>query len=183
MKVLLFILVASIALVTVVGAGFVTLTQNVSAAPITGVTQSPQLAQTQPSDLTITLSERLLNQQVNRGLATGADVRDVTIDLHSGNRADFSASLDVVVFTRITVRPRASVLLTLQNGRVALTVQQVDIAGIGIPSNLIESQISNLRTNGENLLNQQLALISANSGLILRSVSTTETDLTLVFSQ
>lgn len=183
MKVVLFILVASVALVAVVGAGFVTLTQNASAAPITGGSQSLLLEQTLPSDLTIALSERFLNQQVNRGLSTSADVRDVTIDLHSGNRADFSASLDVVLLTRITVRPRASVLLTLQNGRVALAVQQVDIAGIGIPSNLIESQISNLRTTGENLLNQQLALISANAGLTLRSVSTTETDLTLVFSQ
>lgn len=177
-------LLSVMALAGVVGAGLVATTRAASSAPITYGAAAPVPAQVQNPDMTITLSERFMNQQLQAGMPSNGDVRDVSLDLHTGNRADVNSSITVSFFgSNIDLRPRAALFLSVQNGRVTITVGQIDVGGFGIPSSLVESQAAQLRQTAEQQLNQQLTQFTATTGLKLQSAATSEDSVTLVFSQ
>ncbi len=141
----------------------------------------PQAQTTDTSDMTITLSERYMNRQVGLGVPPSGQVSNVTLDLHSGATADVNATVRVSSFLSLPVKLNLS--LTVVGGRIVITVQNVAVGGFGVPTSLVETQISELKTSGERELNRQFAAMEQSAGLKLKSLATTESSLTLSFAQ
>lgn len=157
-----------------------------TATPQTSVQGAPPLqpAATQPSDnadMTVTLSERYLNRTIAQGLAQGGQVQSAELDIHSGAIVDVNAV--VQVNSQLRLSPKVTMLLEVQNGRIVVTVQKVDVGGFGVPNSLIEPQVAQLKETAETNLNAQLANLAASTGLKLQVLSTTENSLTLFFVQ
>lgn len=150
--------------------------------------QLPTLTALQPipsqasdtADMTVTLSERFLNNQIALGVPATDQISNPQLDIHADNLADFSATVNTGFFN---VKPQATVKLAVQNARIVLDVQKVDVGGFGVPASLIQPQIDQLKQNAEAALNAQFAKLQATTGLKLQSLSTTENTLTLYFSQ
>ncbi len=153
-------------------------------APQTLVQGAPALlplsTQADGADMTVTLSERFLNKMVAEGMPKGGDVSNAQIDLHQGNRADVTAAVKTGF---VTLTPKAAVTFAVQNGRIVIEVQRVDVGGFGVPNSLIEPQIAQLKQTAERELNQKLAELEKTTGLTLQSLSTTENSMTLVFGE
>ncbi len=169
-----------------IGAGAVAL--GLIPSPITAPQRNVQglpplkpLAQSNVADISVTLSERYLNQQLARGVAQDAQVSNTQMDLHANNLANISATVQVNSLLRVT--PNISLQLGTANGRIVINVLQVNVGGFGVPSSLIEPQIQQLKQNTENDLNGQLIVLQNSTGLKLQTLSTTENSLTLEFGQ
>jgi hypothetical protein len=135
---------------------------------------------TDSNDLTVTVSERYLNREIAGSMSAGSGVSNVQLDVHSGSLADVSATVQVNSF--LTLRPTATILVNVVNGRVRLDVQKVEIGGFGLPSSMVDPQIADFKQSAEGEINGQLASLEATSGLKLQSLSTTENSLTLSFA-
>lgn len=140
----------------------------------------PAVAQSSDSaDMVVTLSERFLNRKIVEGMPQGGEVSNPQIDIHANALADFTATVRTGF---LTVTPRASVQLSVKNGRIVIDVLKVDVGGFGVPSSMIQPQIDELKATAETELNQQFADLEKSTGLKLQSLSTTENSLTLYFA-
>jgi hypothetical protein len=134
---------------------------------------------TDGADMIVTLSERFLNRKIVEGMPQGDEISNPQIDLHADALADFTAT---VRSGFLTVTPRASVRLAVQNGRIVIDVLNVDVGGFGVPSSMIQPQIDQLKATAETELNKQFADLEKTTGLKLHSLTTTENSLTLYFA-
>lgn len=151
-------------------------TQVQASPPLQPLSQSPIDA-----DLTITLSERYLNKQISKGLPQGGSISDVVVDVRAGGNALVTATTRVNNF--LTLRPQVTIQAGQQNGRIVITVLQVNAGGFNVPSSMIEPQIAQLKTDAENALNRALVDPQNAAGMTLREVSTTDNSFTVVFTQ
>ena len=121
-------------------------------------------------DMSLTLGEHFLNVQVIKAMPNDGTVRNVSLDVHPGNRADVRATVDVNILGAIvTVNPIATVTMKVENGRIVISVDQVSVGGLNVPSALVAPQVNKLKATAENELDSQLATIEANTGLKLKS--------------
>lgn len=189
MKVLFTLVVGAIAVCGLLGGAVLAGIIHVPSGAVSNFqAQLPTLPALQPlpaqasdtSDMTITLSERFLNNRIAIGVPSTAQISNAQLDLHAGNLADFSATVNTGF---INVNPKATVLLSVRNGRIVLDVQKVDVGGFGVPSSLIQPQIDQLKQTAETALNNEFAQLQASTGLTLQALSTTENSLTLYFAQ
>lgn len=177
-----------------VALGFITIpllspeTQEQSNPPLQPIpTQLSTISDTAQSttdpdaDLTLTVSERYLNRQLSQGLPQDGAVQDTRLDLHANNLADVLATVEVN--SSLTVRPKLSLALSIQNGRMVINVQQIDVGGFDVPQSWIEPQIAALKQTTEREFNRQFTDLEKSSGLKLLSLSTSENTLTLHFVQ
>jgi|GEM_PF-2851719 len=142
--------------------------------------QSLPAQTTDNHDMVVTLSERYLNRQLTKNMPQDGAATDVRLDLHEGNTANVSATIQLN--SLLTVQPNASLKFNVVNGRITIEVTQVDVGGFGVPSSLIEPQITQVKANAESELNRQLADLQMTTGLKLQVLSTTENSLTLYFA-
>ncbi len=186
MKIITGIIVGIVALVGIGGAAIATgIVRAPFSAPQTNIQAAPPLqlllAQTpNNADMSVTLSERFLNKQIIKGIPNTGEISNAQLDLHAGDLADVTAT--VQVNRLLTVQPKISVKLAVQNGRIVIEVQRVDVGGIGIPDSLIQAQVAQLKQTAEEELNKQFAELEKSTGLKLHSLSTTENSLTLYFA-
>ena len=182
------VIVAVLGIFVVIGIVACALGANVVVAPTATpriVVQSAPSLQPAPSqatdnaDMTVTLSERYMNKNIARGLAQGGQVQSAQLDIQSNAVVVIDAVVQVNPQLRLS--PRVTTQLTVENGRIVVNVQKVDVGGFGVPSNLIEPQINQMKQNAETNLNTQLANFTASSGLKLQALSTTENSLSLFF--
>lgn len=186
MKVITGIMVALLIVLCVggiaVGAGLTFLNRAATSAGVQALPPLQPLAAqaTENDDVVVTVSERYLNRQLSQNLPQDGQVSNVFLDLHAGNLANVSATVQVNSMLRL--QPNATVLLSVSNGRIQITVQKIEVGGFGVPSSFVEPQITELETNAETQLNQQLAELEKSAGLRLTTLSTTENSLTLHFA-
>ncbi|MBI4674738.1 MAG: hypothetical protein HY741_24090 [Chloroflexi bacterium] len=186
MKVIIGIGIAILALLCVggiaIGAGLVLSNQAPTATDLQAMPPLQRLAAqaTGNDDMIVTISERYLNRKMTQGSPQDSQVSNVRLDLHAGNIANVYATVQINAL--LTVQPNATVQFSVSNGRMQIKVQQVQVGGFGVPSNLVERQIAELQSNAETQLNQQLAEVEKGAGLKPSAVSTTENSLTLYFA-
>lgn len=182
MKVL-FVLVAVVAL-----AGACAIPSGIGQAPTTVApttivvsppTQTPPAPSNDNTGTTFTLRESDLNRNIAQGLGN-SEISNAQIDIHPGERADLTATVNA---GGLSLTPRISVQFSVQDGQIEIEVLGVDVGGFGVPSNLIQDQITQLEQTAETELNRQFNQIRANTGLVLQSISTTEDSLTLQYGQ
>ena len=181
------ILVVFVGMLALVGFGACSLgsgiAQSPTAAPPTAVpvnrTAVPPAAPANGNAGTdFTLRESDLNQNIAQGLS-GGEISNAHIDIHPGELADVTATIST---GGLNLSPKASVKISVQNGRMVLDVLNVEVGGFGVPSSLIEPQIAQVKQAAETELNKQFDTIRASSGLTLQSVTTNEGSLTLHFA-
>lgn len=133
-------------------------------------------------DMSLTLGERFLNSQVIKAMPNDGTVRNVSLDVHPGNRAEVRATVDVNILGAIvTVNPTAAVTMRVENGRIVISVEKVNVGGVNVPSALVAPQVNKLKATAENELDSQLATIEANTGLRLSAMTSTEDSLIFQF--
>ncbi|HZQ07674.1 MAG TPA: hypothetical protein VFD70_13915 [Anaerolineae bacterium] len=181
-----FVLGTMLAIVMLLGAGGAAVLAGV--IPVTRATTTVQAvpplqpldAQTTSADMIVTLSERFMNQQLTVGIPPNGQVQSAQLDLHAGNTADFTATIQVNSF--ISANVKANVLFSVVNGRIVINIYNVSVGGFGVPASLIQPQINQIQATAEAQLNQQFANVQANTGLQLQTISTTENSITLSFA-
>lgn len=165
-----------------------TLTQVQSSPPLEPMPiQAPTIHDAEQSttnpnaDLTLTLSERYLNKQLTQGLPRDGAVQNADLDIRANNLAELLATVEVN--TSLTVKPKLSLALSVQNGRMVIDVKKIDVGGFNVPQSWIEPQIAELKETTEKEFNRQFAELEKSTGLKLLSLSTTKDTLTLRFVQ
>ncbi len=145
----------------------------------------PATATATQSDMTVIMSERLVNTQMRaQARAQGQPIQNMTLKLHAPNRADVTGTMTIALFGEgITVQPQASLHFGVTNGRVAVTIDSVNVSGFNVPSDIVDSQARGLKADAETQLNTQLQRALANTGLHLVSIEATESELIMRLSQ
>ncbi len=130
-------------------------------------------------DLTITIGESYLNDQLRAGLAAqGLNLSDLAVKLHAPNRADATMTLNLRVLGQpITVHPDATLHFGVSNGTITLTLDQVNVSGFSVPQNIVNQQLGDFQRVAQNELNAEAKRILANTGLHIIGVEATESTL------
>jgi uncharacterized protein YpmS len=136
-------------------------------------------------DLTVTIKEQYLNDQLRKGLAArGMDSSDMTVALHAPNRADATMTMSLTALGQtFKVRPQASFHFVLSNGMVSFELDKVAVSGLGIPQEIVNQQMGTLKSYAENQLNAELRQVLANSGLHIVGIEVTEGALIVKLSR
>jgi uncharacterized protein YpmS len=135
-------------------------------------------------DLTITISEQYLNDQLRKGLAgRGMKVTDMTVNLHASNRADASMTMSITVLGEsINIRPNASIHFGVSNGLVTFDIDKVDVSGFSVPQQVVNQEIGSFKQYGQDEFNAEMKRELANTGLHVVGIESTEGALTLQLS-
>lgn len=132
-----------------------------------------------PTDLTITVSQAYLNQMIRAGMAArGLDWGEISIGLHSPNRAEATTSLSLnVLDTEFSLRPKVTFHFEVNKGTVNIVVDQVDVAGLTLPRDLVDERIGQIRQYAQAEINAELNRVLANSGLRVSAIEVAEGQL------
>jgi hypothetical protein len=136
-------------------------------------------------DVTLTVSEQYLNDQLRKGLATsGLKLNNLTVDLHASNRADASMTMSVTVLGQsLNIRPDASLHFGVSNGLVTFDIDKVTVSGFSVPQEVVNQEIGSFKRYGQDQFNAELKRELANTGLQVVGIESTETALTLRLSR
>ncbi len=136
-------------------------------------------------DLTITIGESYLNDQLRAELAAQKmNLGDLGINLHAPNRADASMTLNLTILGQaLRVRPDASFHFAVNNGLVTLTLDQVNVAGVSVPQQLVTQQLGDFQRYAQDVLNAEVKRSLANTGLRLVGIEATENTLIIKLSR
>jgi hypothetical protein len=145
---------------------------------------SPASSGTNP-DLTITMSQQYLNDQLRTGLAArGMRPSDLTVALHSPNRAEATMTMPLTVLGQtLNVQSHASLHFGLANGSITLELDQVDVSGLGIPQAIVNQEMGTLMRYADDQLNTEMRRMLAGTGLHVVGIAATEGALTVQLSR
>jgi hypothetical protein len=127
----------------------------------------------------VTIQEALLNIQIGAGVPEGGQISNPSINLLPDNLAELTANVNTGL---IVVKPKATLKLSAQDGRIVIDVLNIDVGGVALPSNVIEPQIAVIKRDAEDRLNQQFSELEKSTGLKLQSIRTTDNELILRFA-
>jgi hypothetical protein len=133
------------------------------------------------ADVALVLSERYLSRQVALGIPPSEQIQNPQLDLNEGNTAELSATVRVSSF--ITARIRVAIAFAARDGRIGITVRNVDLGSLNLPTEMIAPQLREIEQASEGELNRQLQDLEASTGLRLQSLETTEDSLKLNLSE
>jgi hypothetical protein len=130
-------------------------------------------------DLTITISEAYLNDQLRANLAArGMNLGDLGVKLHAPNRAEVSMTLNLAILNQaLLVRPKASFHFAVNGGLVTLVLEQVTISGFNVPQDIMNQQLGSFQRYAQDVLNTEVKRTLTNTGLHLVGVESTENAL------
>ncbi len=139
-------------------------------------TSSPTMTPTPKSAVSIIMNETYVNALVRSQMADNPNVTNPVVDLRPPNLA--LVTLTMRLPGGLSVRPTATIAFVVQNNRIIVNIQRVDVGNINVPRVLIENQLLALQTQLENQLNQVTHPLDS-SILELNRISATETELTV----
>jgi hypothetical protein len=130
-------------------------------------------------DLTITISEAYLNDQLQAGLAAqGLSLSDLAIKLHAPNRAAAGMTMNIRVLGQpFSIHPQASFHFGVTSGAIFIALDQVNVAGFNVPQNVVDQQLGGFQRYAESELNAEAKRALASTGLHVIGVQATENAL------
>ena len=192
MDFLLGILLGIALTLVVIGVGMWVLLRRSTSAPLP---EMPSF-EGEPAVM-VMMVEPFLNQQLREALSaeTNAEfsnpdappfkmqLNDATLDVQTGGRAKFYAQLTFSAWQlQLQVRPVVEMVFGLQNGRVKIGVNTVQVAGFNVPRALIDRFANQVVAASEAKLNHSLLQLQQDTGVQLAQIETTEDLLILKFA-
>jgi len=111
-------------------------------------------------------------------------LNDATLDVQTGQRARFYAQLTVTMWHfPVTLRPVADMRFGLADGRVKISVMDVQLGGLHVPYALVDRFVSQVVQTSEAKLNHSLLQLQRDTGVQLAGIETTEDLLILKFAE
>jgi len=107
------------------------------------------------ADVTITTSAAFINSQMQPAVKQSGLAKQATITLASPNLIQVAATVDAnVLGLPLTVNATASMRVSVQRGRILLTVDKVDSGGVTVPQSIIGPTVEKMRAAAESQINQ-----------------------------
>lgn len=129
-------------------------------------------------DVTITVSAKYLNAQLQQIAKQTGLAKQVTLTLIAPNIIQVVIVVDTKILGQTfsgsaTARLRVSV----QNSRVALAVEKIDVSGIGVSQSLVASTVEQIRVQAEEQINRALQRELQGTGLRLSNIRITTSEI------
>jgi hypothetical protein len=159
---------ALVGLVIGIGLAFVAwtlLARAESSAPTTPVVGTAR------GDVTISVSAKYLNTQLQQLVKQTGLAQQATLTLVAPNIAQISATIETRILGQaISGSAVARVRVTVQNSRVVLTVEKVDVSGVGISQSFITPIVEQARVQIEDQINKMIQRELQGTGLRLSNI-------------
>ncbi len=122
-------------------------------------------------DVSVTASLPFINSQLRQAVEQSGLGKQATVTLVSPNVIRVAASVDAsaLIGIPVTVNATMSMHASVRNGRILLTVDQVNAGGVGVPQSLMDSTVEQMRALAENQINRMVQ--HALEGTTLRVVN------------
>jgi uncharacterized protein YpmS len=160
--------------------GMAWLRPDAPAGPLAG---SNAGATPQDADVSLSVSERRLAQEMAASLANDPYLRDPSFELAPPDsaRVTVSASTQFLGQT-FQIRPTVQMRFALVDGRVRVVADRMEVGGLPLPERLADIPMREFTEPIERQVNETVRQMEEGSGLELTSVHATENSLVLGFS-
>jgi uncharacterized protein YpmS len=139
-------------------------------------------SQTVAGDVTVTVQEGYLSEMASE-MAKEKDpsVQGVVVDLRPANRLDLTVQTRVSVLgLQMTLGLKVVTSVQVENGRLKLATERLDLAGLGIPVERLPDSITAGLEAAVDEVSDEANRALAKSGFTLLSVTTDEQGITVV---
>jgi hypothetical protein len=132
------------------------------------------------ADVSISFSANYLNSQLQQVIKQTGLVKQATLTLAPPNIAQVVTTVNAnilgqTVSTSVSIRMHATVV----NGRVVLTVDNVDAGALGLAQGLVAPTVEQLRAQAETQINQMIQRNLQGTGLKPSNIRATTNDISL----
>jgi len=133
--------------------------------------QSAPILDASRGDVTLTISANYLNARLQHIVKQTGLVKQATLTLLAPDIAQINATMDAKILGQtISGSALARVRIAVQNGRVLLTIEKVDVSGIGISQSFVTPVIEQLRAQMEDQINKVIQRELQGMGLRLVNI-------------
>ncbi len=162
-----------------VGIAFTMLGSNASSKP---APIAPSARSARP-ELAITASAPFVSSQLQQALRANGIVKNAIVTLATPNLIRIVASTDVKVLGfQITLDANVAMRLSVQNGRIVLKTDSVDMGGFPVPQGTLDSTVEQLRAQAEDQMNRVAQSALRGTNLRVSDIRMTENDMTVELS-
>ncbi len=137
------------------------------------------------ADVIVMVSDAYMTQQARaRAPSMGlTNMQNLAIKVHAPNRAETTMDFSVSVLGMpLTIHPHAWMHFELNRGKISVQVDSVDVSGITVPQDIVNQQMGNFKSLGDQIFNQELTRGLAGTDLHIVGIEATEGALVLKFS-
>lgn len=133
------------------------------------------------SDVSVTASAAFINSQLQQAVKQTGLAKQATVTLASPNVIRVAAVVDAsaLVGIPVTVNATMSMRVSVQKGRILLTVDKVDAGGVSVPQALLGSTVEQMRALAEDQVNQMLQRAQEDASLRVVNVRVTPNAVTI----
>jgi hypothetical protein len=130
------------------------------------------------ADVTITVSASYLNAQLQQVVKQTGFAKQATLTLVAPNIVQVIIAVETKILGQ-TVSGNATVRLrvSVQNGRVSLGVEKIDVSGIGVSQSLVAPMAEQLRAQAEDQINKMIQRELQGTGLRLVNLRMTPSEI------
>lgn len=129
------------------------------------------IVSTARGDVTIIVSAKYLNTQLQQLVKQTGVATQATLTLVAPNSAQINATIETRILGQvISGSAVARVRVAVQNSRVVLTIEKVDVSGIGISQSLVTPIVEQVRAQVEDQINKTIQRELQGTGLRLTNI-------------
>ena len=133
-----------------------------------------------PADVSITVSAEYINLQLQPAVQQSGLAQKMTLSLAAPDLVQVATTINANVFGfPVSVDVTVPIRVTVQAGRIVLTVDRVDAGGVPIPQSLLGSEVERMRALAEDQINRQAQRALQGTDLHIANVRVTSDDLTV----
>jgi hypothetical protein len=130
------------------------------------------------SDVVVTVTASYLNAQLQQVIKQTGLVKQATLTLVAPNIVQVAVVVDTKILGQtISGNATARMRVAVQNARILLTVEKLDLSGIGISQSLVSPIIEQLRAQVEDQINKMIQRELQGTGLRLSNVRVTPSEI------
>jgi hypothetical protein len=129
-------------------------------------------------DATVTISASYLNAQLQQVVKQTGLAKQATLSLVAPNIVQVAVVVDTKILGQtISGNATARMRVAVQNTRILLTVEKLDMSGIGISQSLVSPIIEQLRAQAEDQINKMILRELQGTGLRLSNIRVTPSEI------
>jgi hypothetical protein len=132
------------------------------------------------ADVSITVSVEYINSQLQPAVQQSGLAQKMILSFAAPNILQVATTIDTNVFGfPVSVDVTVPIRVTVQAGRIVLTVDRVDAGGVPIPQALLGSEVERMRALAEDQFNREAQRALQGTGLQIVNVRMTSDTLTI----
>ena len=136
------------------------------------------LASTVRADVAVTVSANYLKAQLQQVVKQTGLAKPATLTLAAPNIVQVAVAVDTKILGQtISGNATARMRVSVQNARVLLAVEKLDVSGVGISQALVSPTIEQLRAQAEDQINRMIQRELQGTGLRLSNIRVIPSDI------